>query len=410
MSALNDSRNVHSHIERRRWHTRSSLDEGGLTSGDNGFDALYEAASRPQWGDAHDTDGFSIEHQINTLRHFAERHERQIAALSADRHEHCDHLANVYQQLEMVLERLKLPSLPTRDGHASQSTHLTTSSPATTSLAGDVATTPAADTASHSNISSSLHAASPPPRQKTENMLNELLCRHRDQVYDVLADHRAQIDKCESETKRRLDAIDDSMARLHDEMKALRELVNSSEESRRSAERHLREEVRTVVRQQETHSVTLERSTSEHTEKLQQCCDDFSACLAQLSEETKAIRKQQQASEKELERQIRSIVTTEKQVAEVLERQSHSIRQLETQDSLEGAFHEVKDWLGDLEKRMVSRGELLKWTESLQQEIHTLRRVGGAVSGAISPGDVRFSSTTGGIATGFAATPRSDGF
>ncbi|KPA81578.1 hypothetical protein ABB37_03917 [Leptomonas pyrrhocoris] len=373
MSALNDSRNVSGQADYKTWQNGASLPEIQADL-DSGFDAAYPPGLS-QRNDAYDPNGFTVEHQIRTLRQIAERHERQIVALTTDKHEHCNNLATVFQQLEKVLEKFKLPSLTSRDGQHAFSANLPASlSSGSPFPAGDDITGHAAD--SYANKPASFSQ-----KRSAEGKLDELLCHHRDQVFDVLADYRKQIEKSERETKRRLDAVEQSTAHLQSDVKELLQLLRSAEENQRSAESRHRDDVRELTKQLDAQKTALDRKTNDHTEKVQHCCDALSACLAQLSEETKSIKAQQQRSEKELDRQIRSIVVTEQQVAEVLERQSHSITRLETQDSLEGAFHEVKDWLGDLEKRMVSRGELLKWTESLQQEMNTLRRLGGPLRG-----------------------------
>ncbi|KPI83748.1 hypothetical protein ABL78_7203 [Leptomonas seymouri] len=363
MPALSYSRNMSGQAE-SSGQQNAAPGHGSPVSCDNRFDASYVVGC-PQADDTLCTDGFTIEHQISTLRQVAERHERQIEALSADKHQHCDNLANVYGQLEKVLEKLRLPSLTTLDGKAAlQSSMFASSSSGSTALAGDDTTGCAVD----------IHADDPPwfsQKRSANEKLGELLHQHRDQVYDVLVDYRKQIDKNARETKRRLDTLERSLAHLQSDMKELHQLVRVSEEAREAEESRAKDEMRLLAKQQEAQRVALGRVADERVEKVQQCCDILSVSVAQLREETDMIKQQQEHTEKELGRQMRSIVDTEQQFAEVLERQSHSIAQLETQDSLEGAFHEVKDWLSDLEKRMVSRGELLQWTESLQQEINT---------------------------------------
>lgn len=399
MAALNDSRMTGGREEYKSWANKySSYEEDPQASLDGGFDTSYHG-SRPQRTDACTAEGFSLEHQINTLRQVTARHERQIAALAEDRHAHCDHLTNVYEQLERVLEKLQLPPCPSTADVNALSPHVGPSPP----LASPVGLNSSGIHYAASIIqNSSLSLAT--QRKRAEDRLNEVLSQHREQVFDVLTDYRAQVSKTAQETKRRLDSIDKSVAHLRSDMEELKQLVSSAERARQSGESQLRDELQSLAKQQEAFSASVDTHANEHAERVQRCCDDLGACVAQLSDETKAIRKEQQRSAKELDRQIRAIVSTEQQVAEVLERQSHSITQLETQNSLEHAFHELKDWLGDLEKRMVSRGELLKWTESLQQEISTLRRV-TVPSVSAGTADLAATNTTGFSGSNGAATP-----
>ncbi|KAL7707624.1 hypothetical protein N2W54_007527 [Lotmaria passim] len=394
MSALNDSRQIGARVDNRGWRSRGFLDDSGQASFDGGSEVQYET-SHPQRSDAYDADGFSVEHQIRTLREIVVRHERQIAALAADKHEHCDHLTTVYEQLEKVLEKLTLPTRTLRDGGAALQASLLASLPDSSLSTG----------AGGEGVGCRPQLPSTVSKKKAEEKLNELLCQHRDQVYDVLDNFRMQIDKGERETERRLDVVEKSVGYLQSEVRELRQLLHSAEDARQSGENCIRAEVRALIKKSDAEKTALDTTASERAAKVQQCCDELSACLTQLSEDTKAIKKQQQRSEKEWDRQIRSIVATEQRVAEVLEQQSSSIAQLETQDSLEGAFHEVKDWLGDLEKKMVSRGELLKWTESLQQEMSTLRRF-GAPAAAVGVGSAGvMSGDAASIADNF-STPR----
>lgn len=394
MSALNDSRQIGARVDNRGWRSRGFLDDSGQASFDGGSEVQYET-SHPQRSDAYGADGFSVEHQIRTLREIVVRHERQIAALAADKHEHCDHLTTVYEQLEKVLEKFTLPTRTLRDGGAALQASLLASLPDSSLSTG----------AGGEGVGCRPQLPSTVSKKKAEERLNELLCQHRDQVYDVLDNFRMQIDKGERETERRLDVVEKSVGYLQSEVRELRQLLHSAEDARQSGENCIRAEVRALIKKSDAEKTALDTTASERAAKVQQCCDELSACLTQLSEDTKAIKKQQQRSEKEWDRQIRSIVATEQRVAEVLEQQSSSIAQLETQDSLEGAFHEVKDWLGDLEKKMVSRGELLKWTESLQQEMSTLRRF-GAPAAAVGVGNAGvMSGDAASIADNF-STPR----
>ncbi|KAG5490658.1 hypothetical protein JKF63_00780 [Porcisia hertigi] len=306
----------------------------------------------------------SPEQQLSLVRRDVRRHERQIACLFGERHQHCEHLANVYEELEKVLQRIHIAPLQSFKGSAPSSSAApfsTASSDEDGYAASNTATAPA-----------------PSPQQAFHHVLRQ----HQDRVYDVLLDYRQQIDKHERQTERRLCAIEDALAQIQSDVRDLQHTGTAQSAELRHFQQNVRQSVEAVVTQQEALRASSEVSSEARDTMAAKLMSKIQEDVARLYADTKAMRTQQVQSEKEFEQQIRSLLSAQQKVEQELEVQSASIVRLQNQDSLEGAFHEVKDWLGDLEKRMVSRGELLQWTESLRSEIHQMRRV---VGGSFAP-------------------------
>ncbi|CAJ1013002.1 hypothetical protein Q4I28_008315 [Leishmania naiffi] len=378
MSALNDSRNTSRcsflggiSQPQRLQGTPSSLfrDDVGASSGGGGdgtcefevgFDCLHSSRSGEE--DAADV-ASAREKRLSRVQRDVRRHEVQIAALLSERHKHCEHLATVYEELEKVLHKLRLEPLQDLKQDTGSS-----SSPMFCALTNDEEDCTPLSTAS---------ALAPSLQQRFQQVLQ----RHQDRVYEVLIDYRQQIDRHESETSRRLRAIEDTVTQIQSDVRELQHRTSTQIEDLQHFQQNLQQRVEAVAAQQEVQRTTIDAAGESRDTKATKLMSKIQEDVARLRADTKMVRTKQIQSDKEFGEQIRSLLSAQHKAEQTLEVHSASIVQLRNQDSLEGAFHEVKDWLGDLEKRMVSRGELLQWTESLQSEIHQIRRV---ASGALA--------------------------
>ncbi|GET93603.1 hypothetical protein, conserved [Leishmania tarentolae] len=372
MSALNDSRTTSRRVlpsgkSNAQWlqliPPSLCVDDVGTSSAGGGISDMERACEHPhsihseEEGDA-EADSFP-EQCLRLIQRDVHRHELQIASLLSEKHEHCENLANVYEELEKVLRKIQLAPLSDLKGY-------TSSSPASTFCA------PSSDEDSYTASSTVCALAS-----SLQERFHQVLQRHQDRVYDVLVDYRQEVDKNESETGRRLCVLEEAIAQIQSDVRQLQHTTSIQAEELRQFQQHMRQRIEAVAAQQEVQRAALEaigeaRETLE-TNLLSKIQDD----LNRLRADTKTARTQQIRRENDFEEQIRTLLSSQQRTEEVLEGHRASILQLQNKDSLEGAFHEVKDWLGDLEKRMVSRGELLQWTESLRSEIHQMRRVTG---------------------------------
>ncbi|KAG5489670.1 hypothetical protein GH5_00549 [Leishmania sp. Ghana 2012 LV757] len=373
MSALNDSRSAcgrplpggRQHAPRLQG-TPSSIygDDAESSKGGGGMCELEAVIEHPHSFRSEEEDTVeahsSPEQLLSLVQRDVRRHECQIASLLSEKHQHCEHLANVYEELEKMLHKMHLVSPQVLKGHVA---------PLPTPTFG-------APNGEEDGCAASINA--PALASSLQQRFHQVLQQHQDRVYDVLVDYRQQIDKHEYETGRRLRAIEDVIAQIQSDVRELQHTSRSQIEELRHAQQHVRQRLEAVVAQQEAQRVTLDATSEAQSSKVALLISKIQEDVTRLRADAKAARTQQIQSVKELEGQIRSLSSAQRKTEEALEVQGASIARLHNQDSLEGAFHEVKDWLGDLEKRMVSRGELLQWTESLQSEIHQMRRVSGA--------------------------------
>ncbi|CAG9584055.1 conserved hypothetical protein [Leishmania major strain Friedlin] len=310
----------------------------------------------------------SPEQRLRRVQRDVYRHERQIASLFSEKHEHCEHLATVYKELEKVLRKIQLAPLEDLKGHAASPSASTFCAPSSDEDGYAASSTVSA-------LASSL-----------QQRFHQVLQQHQDRVYDVLVDYRQQINKSEYETGRRLCAIEEAIAQIQSDVRELQHTASIQVEELRHVQQDVRQRVEAVAVQQEAQRAALDATREARDTKAAKLLSKIQDDVAGLRADAKAARTQQIESAKDVEEQIRSLLSAQHRTEEALGAHSASIAQLQNQDSLEGAFHEVKDWLGDLEKRMVSRGELLQWTASLQSEIHQMRRVtGGVLSHTIEP-------------------------
>ncbi|KAG5464353.1 hypothetical protein LSCM1_00535 [Leishmania martiniquensis] len=373
MSALNDSRGDSGrslpggkpHAPRLQGTLSSSHDDdAGVSSRGGGICEVEAVIDRPHIHRSEDEDPVEVlsspEQLLSLVQRDVRRHECQIASLLCEKHQHCEHLANVYAELEKVLHRIQLVSPQDLKRHAAS---LSTSKFCASSSEEDGHAASGATSALASSMQERFH---------------EVLQQHQDRVYDVLVDYRQQIDRHEQETSRRLRAVEDLVAQIQSEVRELQHTSRAQIEELRLFQQDMRQNLEAMVTQQNAERVTLDATSEAQHLRAEKLLSKIQEDIARLRADTKVTRTQQAESSKELEDQIRRLSLAQRKTEQALEVQGASIVQLQNQDSLEGAFHEVKDWLGDLEKRMVSRGELLQWTESLQSEIHQMRRVSGA--------------------------------
>lgn len=381
MSALNDSRSTRgrplpggkSHaLQPRRTPPSWCADDVGASSGGDGigefetaFEHLHSIRSEEEGGV---DPAPSAEQRMRCIQRDVYRHERQIASLLNEKHEHCEHLATVYEELEKMLRKIQLTPLEDLKGHAASPSASTFCAPSRDEDGYAASSTVSA-------LASSL-----------QQSFHQVLQRHQDRVYEVLVDYRQQIDKNEYETGRRLCAIEGAIAQIQSDVRELQHTASIQAEELRHVQQDMRLRAEAVTAQQEAQRAALDAIGEARDTKAAKLLSKIQDDVAQLMADAKAVRTQQIQSGKDVEEQIRSLLLAQQRAEEALGVHRASIALLQNQDSLEGAFHEVKDWLGDLEKRMVSRGELLQWTESLQSEIHQMRRVtSGVLSHTIEP-------------------------
>ncbi|KAK7200588.1 hypothetical protein NESM_000114700 [Novymonas esmeraldas] len=312
-----------------------------------------------------DTSASATEERVRRLQRDVRRHELQISALLREKHEHCENLANVYEQLEKVLHKIRL--VPTHEPAAPSPS---ASPPVPRSGSVGVEDDDDAASGGIAAFASTL-----------QHRLNGALQRQQDRIYDVLADYRQQIEKNERESDRRLRVVEGAVSQMQSDIRELQRVTGAMSEEQRRFQQEVRQSIdvaaAAAAAQQEARRALPDAAGDTRGATVTRLLGRLQEEVVQLRTDAEELRGEQAQSGAELDKQIRALLSSQHRADAVLHEHSALITRLQNQDSLESSFHEVKDWLGDLEKRMISRGELLQWTESLQNEIHQLRRVAG---------------------------------
>lgn len=305
-------------------------------------------------------------HEIQVLRRTVAQHDRQLKAVREDKEAHCQWMVQVFTEIEKVLRGIDMAAVKNA---------IVTPLAEISDLVGTEHLS-----AAHTSLAKELMSAL--------NFQQEKVC-------GVLLDYRHQLEQMDTQLNRRLASLESDIQMALSDMRDLRSEVQQLQEAQtvlmRKIEHSVEAEQRRYTESRRESALTshhrlltLEDSTQDIVQQLNTLKNDIAGLSAAQSDATRLHRKSLQAALKE-----------QSNTQRIVESHSDILSELQAQGSLDGAFREVKDWLVDLEKRMVSRGEMLQWTDSFQCELSRLRQsshgvfyeAAASVGAALPPSD-----------------------